>query len=513
MNLSQTPRSTKVAFLLLAVVLASAWANFKQPTPGPTAEVHPEVLNLQASFSRVAELVKPSVVSISTIHIQKMPQGYPEFYFGDPMEDFFEFFGNPGARTPHSAPRSRARPQEFKTEGVGSGVVIAPEGLILTNEHVVRGADEIKVTIYEKSGDKKEYTGQVVGKDARTDLAVVRINAGRKLHHAALGDSENVKVGDWAIAIGSPFNLAQTVTVGVISADHQSLVIEGREYRNLIQTDAAINRGNSGGPLINIRGEIVGINTAIYAPTGVFAGIGFAVPINQAKAILDDLVQKGHVVRGWLGVELAREITPAMVKNFGLANTQGALVNDVMKGSPAEKAGLKRGDIVLSFGGQTIKSSEELQNKVSQTPPKKSVPVEIIRDRQKQKLILVLGERPESLDSGEKEELPGRSNSKESKKDSKDWLGAKIVTLNEELAQQAQQPRDAMGVLVFDIEPGSDADEIGLLQGDVIRGVNQMPTPDLASFRKASESVKLKQGLVLDILRQGRPIYLSYMKP
>jgi len=241
-------RSGRIVWADRALSLAS----FQVPAGAPTAEVHPEVLNLQASFSRVAELVKPAVVSISTTHIQQVPRGQ-EFFFGDPLEEFFQRFGGQEGNGMPRSPQGHT-PKQFKTEGVGSGVIIDPDGLVLTNEHVVRDADQIKVLVYDKAGDKKEYTGRVVGKDARTDIAVVRINVGHKLPFAALGDSDKVRVGDWAIAIGSPFNLAQTVTVGVISADRQSLPIEGREYRNLIQTDAAINRGNSGGPLLNIRG-------------------------------------------------------------------------------------------------------------------------------------------------------------------------------------------------------------------------------------------------------------------
>jgi serine protease Do len=524
-------RSSLLKWAILVVALTVIWAvrsgrlvisspdihlsNFTIPSGGPRAEVHPEVLNLQESFARVAELVKPAVVSISTTHIEKMPAGGPQFYFGDPFEEFFQQFfggqGNPEAPQMPQMPRQKPNPREFKMEGVGSGVIIDPEGLVLTNEHVVRDADQIKVTVYDKNGDKKDYTGRVVGKDARTDIAVVRIRAGHTLPYAALGDSDKVRVGDWAIAIGSPFNLAQTLTVGVISADRQSLQIEGKEYRNLIQTDAAINRGNSGGPLLNIRGEVVGINTAIYAPTGVFAGIGFAVPINQAKEILEDLVHKGHVVRGWLGVELSKEIDPAMVRAFGLPDTKGALVNDVLKNSPAAKAGLKRGDVIRTFNGQAIESSDKLQNLVALTPPNKSVPVEIIRAKNKLNLTLVLGERPESADTaqGEETETPEKS---PSKSEQKEWQGAKIVPFTPDLADSMHQPSDAQGVLVFDVTPGSVADDIGLTQGDLIRAVNQTPTPDMATFRKVSANASVSEGIVLDILRQGHPIYLSYSK-
>ncbi len=484
-------------------------AAYDLPAQGPTATVHPEVLNLQASFSRVAELVKPAVVSITTVHVQDVAES-PQFFFGDPMEQFFDqFFAPEGApRRQRSMPRPS---RKFKSEGVGSGVIIDPSGLVLTNEHVVRGADEIKVLVYDKDGEKKEYAGRVVGKDARTDIAVVRIKTGSKLPYAALGNSDNVKIGDWAIAIGSPFGLSQTLTVGVISAARQTLAIEDREYHNLIQTDAAINRGNSGGPLLNIHGEVVGINTAIYAPTGVFAGIGFAVPINQAKAILEELVSKGHVVRGWLGVELGREITPAMKSAFGLPDTKGALVNNVLKDSPAEKAGFKRGDVIRQLDGKDIDSSDKLQLLVSHTPPHKKVDVQVIRGRKKVTLQLVLGERPESADTRDsKSESSPRKPSMEKEKT---WLGAHVVPLTSELAESFRQPAEAEGVVITDVDQGSQAEEMGISPGDILRAINQIPTPDITSFSKASREINLKDGLVLDILRQGRPLYLSYTKP
>lgn len=515
----------KAAYVALAVVsVALVWgfrsgqllytgrsfrlAAYKVPASGLTAEVHPEVLNLQASFSQVAERIKPAVVSISTVHIEQISERQ-QFFFGDPMQQFFdEFFGG-GEENGFPRRRMPARPRQFKMEGVGSGVIIDPEGLVLTNEHVLRDADQIKVLMYDQEGNKTEYKGTVVGKDARTDLAVVRIHAGRKLPFAALGDSEGVKVGDWAIAIGSPFSLAQTVTVGIISAARQSLVIEDKEYRNLIQTDAAINRGNSGGPLLNVRGEVVGINTAIYAPTGVFSGVGFAVPINQAKAILQDLVHKGHVVRGWLGVELAREITPAMVKAFGLPDAKGALINEVLKDSPAAKAGLKRGDVVRSFNGKAVDSSAKLQMAVAETEPKRSIPLEIIRDRKKMILNLVLGERPESADTGE----PKRpSRKKADRGNQKEWEGIHVIALTPDLAENFRQPRDAQGVLVSDVDAGSVGEDIGLVAGDVIRAVNQVPTPDVDGFAGVVSKAKLSEGVVLDVLRQGHPLYLSYTK-
>jgi serine protease Do len=481
--------------ILLALLAGLCWGDVPK---GPVAEVHPEVLNLQASFAKVAQLVKPAVVSITTTHVEQV-QEQPQFFFGDPLEQFLG---------PQSMPRSG---RKFKMEGMGSGVIIDPDGLVLTNEHVVHDADDIKVVLYDQTGEKTEFTGRVVGKDARTDIAVVRIKAGHKVPFVALGDSDKVQVGDWAIAIGSPFGLSQTFTVGVISAARQNLEIEDREYHNLIQTDAAINMGNSGGPLLNIRGEVVGINTAIYAPTGVFAGIGFAVPINQAKAILNELVEKGHVVRGWLGVELGKEITPAMVKAFGLPDSKGALVNSVMKNSPAEKAGLKRGDVIRSVDGIPVVSSDKLQASVSRMSPKKKVEMEVLRARKKVTLTLVLGERPDSADEGDEEES-ARSHNKDNQNGGHLWLGAHVDVLTPELAESFRQPTDVEGVIVTDVDGASDAEEIGLAAGDIICAVNQEPTPDLAAFSKVTGKVKLSEGVVLDIVRQGHPLYLSYTK-
>jgi serine protease Do len=323
------------------------------PSPGGLApqpvQVHPEVLNLQESFSQVAESVKPAVVSITAVHVEKFQaQENPfEFFFWDPDEMFEQFFNAPQQPGSRRRPQKQApAPRQFqrKVPGTGSGVIIDPDGYILTNEHVVRDAQEIKVSLADDPD--KTIDGKVIGRDERTDLAVIRIKASRKLPYARLGDSGALKVGDWAIAIGSPFGLAQTVTVGVISATRQNLPIEGRAYKDLIQTDAAINPGNSGGPLLNIRGEVIGINTAIYTPSGGFAGIGFAIPIDRVKEILPQLRTKGKVVRGWIGVILEDKIDEATAKVFGAPDQEGSLVKEALPDYPAARAGLKRGDII-----------------------------------------------------------------------------------------------------------------------------------------------------------------------
>ena len=457
-----------------------------------------EVINIQNYFARVAEELKPTVVNISAVYVEKnAPQQY-EFYFGSPFEDFFnEFFGE---SRPRQNPQRRAQPQR-KFEGTGSGVIIDPDGYILTNEHVVRGADEIKVTLY----NDKTYTGKVVGKDARTDLAVIRIKGAGKLPVARLGNSDAIRVGDWAIAIGSPFGLQETVTSGIISAVRQSLPIEGREYRDLIQTDAAINRGNSGGPLCNIEGEVIGINTAIYAPTGVFSGIGFAIPSNNAKEILNDLINKGKVVRGWLGVEV-RPVDEVIARSFGLPDKKGVLINDVLSDSPALKAGLQRGDIMREFDGKKIDDPRGLQNVVAQTEPRKKVKVVVVRGGKLMTLALVTGEMPSERDIAagrEKEAEPGPD-------DTAQWEGMQVTTLTGDIARELDVPADEKGCAVIRIDPAGAAAEMGVLPGDVIRSVNKAPTPTLKEFSAAVKKIKLSEGIILDINRQGRLIYLSY---
>ncbi|HCJ66740.1 MAG TPA: hypothetical protein DHV62_05285 [Elusimicrobia bacterium] len=464
------------------------------------AEVVPpaEVINLQEAFAQIAAVAKPAVVNISTVQLIEEKHPPVEFYFGDPFEEFFEeFFGMPRQEQQRRQQRTPKKLQR-RLEGTGSGVIIDPEGYILTNEHVVRGATEIQVTI---SGENGKYTGKIVGKDERTDLAVVKIKPKNKLSAVKLGDSEKIRVGDWAVAIGSPFGLEQTVTVGIISALRQRLMIEGREYRDLIQTDAAINRGNSGGPLVNIHGEVIGINTAIYAPTGVFAGIGFAIPINQAKEILDDLIHKGKVVRGWLGVEI-KEIDDAIQKQFGLPDEEGALVNNVLKDSPAEKAGLMRGDVIVKFDEKKVFTSYELQKIVGQTPPNKKVKIEIIRDKNRKTIELVTGEMPTKIEEAAAvapEEVKG------------EWLGMKVSNFNSELGEKYGLPKEEKGVVIIAVEPGSKAEEIGLEEGDLIKSINRKQVAEVKDFNEITKKVKLSEGIVFDLNRRGKLLYLSYL--
>jgi serine protease Do len=476
-----------------------------QNAPAKPSAVPPEALTLQEAFVRIADTVKPAVVNISTVYVEKGGQGPDyQFYFGSPFEDFFdEFFGEGQPRQR----QQRNRQYQRRYEGTGSGVIIDPAGYVLTNEHVVRDAKEIKVTLF----DDKEYDGKLIGKDVRTDIAVIKIKAGKKLAFAKLGDSDKIRVGEWAIAIGSPFGLEETVTSGIISAVRQSLPIEGHSYRNLIQTDASINRGNSGGPLCNIQGEVIGINTAIYAPTGVFSGIGFAIPINSAKEVLGDLIEKGRVVRGWLGIDI-RPVDPAIARSFKLPDTQGALINDVIKDSPAAKAGLQRGDVIREFDGKKIESVGTLQNIVGQTDPNRKVTLQIIRNGKAMTVQMSTGEMPSEAEVPEQQpsETPQNGGSSRQKQETAEWEGMQVMTLTDDIASQFNLPKNEKGVVVVDLQQATLADDIGLQPGDVIRAINTSPTPTVKDFQTVTKKVKVESGVVLDVDRQGRMIYLSY---
>lgn len=510
---SLKPQSNRVLFLVFIFIVALSifWvserrgetgiSDFWRPsTSGKKAEPVPvegPVLNLQDSFARVAAQIKPAVVSITATHVETIQAAPEQFYFGDPFEEFFQEYQGQG-RSPR--PRYAPEPRKYqrRQQGMGSGVVVDPRGYILTNEHVVREADELTVTF--QFPEEKKYTGKVVGSDPRTDLAVIKIEPKSSLTYAALGDSDKVRVGDWAIAVGSPFGLEQTVTVGVISAMRQSLNIEGMNYSGLLQTDAAINRGNSGGPLVNIRGEVVGINTAIYAPTGVFAGIGFAIPANRIKDIMEQLIEKGHVVRGWMGVEIL-PVNEVMAQQFGLPNADGVMVNGVQPGSPAEKAGLKRGDVIIHFNGQSTPTPELLRDLVARTAPKKTVLVEVVRDRKKQTLSLTTSEMPKESTAVDKEEKDANAS---------DWEGARLATLTSDLGGRLGVPLGTLGVVVTDLTEGGLSERLGVEQGDVIVSVNRQRTPNVAAFQKAAKSISTKDGVLLDIFRRGRSLFLSY---
>jgi Do/DeqQ family serine protease len=375
------------AILVLAAAAAGYVARDRMLRPAPTdavaARTAPGITPaeaLQQSFIGVAQQVRPAVVHLGTIQKARARRG-PSAPPGteDPFfKDFFnQFFGSEGP-----GPRS-----EFRQPGLGSGVIIDKRGLVLTNFHVIKGADEITIRL----SDRREYRGQILGTDPKTDLAVVRFQPDQAVTVATLGNSDALRVGEWAIAIGNPFGLDQTVTVGVISATGRSDVGVAT-YENFIQTDASINPGNSGGPLVNLRGEVIGINTAIVAAG---QGIGFAIPINMVRRVVDQLVDKGKVVRGWLGVTL-QPISPELAQSLGLGGTGGAVVGSTIAGSPAARAGLQQGDVILSFNRTPVEDYRHVQRLVAETAVGKAVTLEVLRKKQKVAVSVTIAEAPEA---------------------------------------------------------------------------------------------------------------------
>ncbi|MDD5259309.1 MAG: DegQ family serine endoprotease [bacterium] len=472
------------------------------PTIKPEITVPQAVMNLQDAFVTIAEQLKPTVVNISTTQVIKQEYQPYEFFFGNPFDNFFDDFFN-GQQPNQQRPKQQKKYLERKLSGTGSGVIISADGYILTNNHVIGGASEIEVTL----SDERKFKGKIIGQDPKTDLAIIKIPAD-KLPAAMLGDSDKIRVGDWSIAIGSPFGLEQTVTVGIISARRQSLTIDNQQLREMIQTDAAINQGNSGGPLINIKGEVIGINTAIYTPTGGFVGVGFATPINKAKAILVQLIEKGKVTRGWLGVEI-RPVDEAVAKQFGLKEARGVLLNSVMKDAPAERAGLKRGDIIIEYDGKPVKDTMGLQDLVAQTEPKKKTKVKIWRNNKEEMFDLVVGEMPGEVKEGEKNIIPGQAGAGGTSQVSKEWLGMKVQPLTKDMANQLGYESAEKGVIIAELAPGSKAESAGLQVKDVIRSINRQAVTTIKEFEKITAAAKLSDGIVFDINRRGRLIYLT----
>jgi len=430
------------------------------------------------SFSQLVNHVKPTIVNISTTTVFNGPDMQDKFmgpvnpfrdYFG---EDFFNrFFGNSPQR-------------EFKQKSLGSGFVIDREGYILTNNHVVEKASSIKV----KLSDEKEYDAKIVGRDPKTDIALIKIDVNHELPSATFGDSDKLEVGDWVVAIGNPFGLEHTVTAGIVSA--KGRVIGAGPYDDFIQTDASINPGNSGGPLLNLKGEVVGINTAIVSGG---QGIGFAIPINVVQNLLPQLKSKGKIARGWLGVVI-QKITPEIAKSFNLKETEGALVSDVMEQGPAEKAGIKRGDVITSFNGKKIKDNETLPRLVAATEIGKKVKVEIIRDGKPLGIEVVIDELPEE----------GLKASK--KPDVEKDFGLVIQDITPEIAKHLNL-KDRNGVIATDVTPGSPAGDADIRSGDIIKEISRKPIRNVADFKEAMKNANIKEGIVMLIKRESTTFY------
>jgi serine protease Do len=440
--------------------------------------------SLGRAFVEVAKKVQPAVVNVTTektITMRPWERFGDDFFKGSPFEDFFKGFGFP--------PRERGKEYRQKQRSGGSGVIVDKEGYILTNNHVVEGADKVKVRL----NDGREFTATVKGQDSRTDLAVLHIKA-KDLPVAVLGDSDKLEVGEWAIAIGSPFGLEHTVTVGVISAKGRSGLGTGT-YEDFIQTDASINPGNSGGPLINIDGEVVGINAMIIQPG---TGIGFAIPINMAKQILNDLIKEGKVVRPWLGISV-QDLTPEMMEYFKVKEKEGVLVGQVYPGTGAEKAGLVSGDIIKSVDDKTVKNVNELIKEIQKKKVGQKVKLNIIRDGKPTTIDITLTSMPEKPEvSKEREE--------------EEKLGARVQEMTPQLALRYRITGVKRGVVILSVEDGSIADEIGLQEGDVILEINRKKIETMKDFEKALKDANFEKGVLFHIHRKGSSFYLTYKK-
>jgi len=449
---------------------------FLYPISAPAAQNLAASTAVPMSFAELAKKAKSSVVNISTVKVVR-GRGQVPMPFGpnDPFRDFFERFFRD------------QMPRDFRQQSLGTGVIIDQEGYILTNNHVVEMADEIKV----KLADDKEYLAKIIGRDPKTDLALIKIDSDKPLVPLPLGDSDKLEVGEWVVAIGNPFGLGNTVTAGIVSAKYRQ--IGQSSYDNFIQTDASINPGNSGGPLLNTAGEVVGINTAIFSQSGGNIGIGFAIPINMAKDLLPQL-KTGKVVRGWLGV-MIQKITPELKQKLDLKDERGALVADVTSGGPAEKAGIQRGDVIVTFDGKEIKEMSELPYVVASTPVGKSVAVEVIRKGKKKSFEVKIAELKED------KEAPVVA-------EAKPKLGMTVEDLTPELAKNFGLS-DAKGVVVVQVEDGSSAAEAGLKAGDVILEIDQAPVKDVKDFNRKIEAYKAGDTILVLAKRRGATVFLT----
>ena len=460
-------------------------------TPATAADTKPQV----PGFTAVAKAATPAVVNITSRAVRTKESRGPS---NRSPEEFFNPFG-PQGPFGHRGPFGPQGPQgpqgqdprEHHGGGMGSGVIVSPDGYILTNNHVVDGGGELTVTL----PDKREFKGKVVGTDPKTDLAVVKIE-GKNLPHTDWGDSSKLQVGEYVLAIGNPFGLNSTVTLGIVSA-----LGRGRmgitQYEDFIQTDAAINPGNSGGALVNTNGELVGINTAIISQSGGYQGVGFAVPVSMAKPVFDSLMKNGKVVRGFLGIGI-QDLNQDLAKSFGLKEAKGALVSNVAEESPAEKAGIKQGDVIVGYQKTPIEDAAALQRAVTGTPVGAKAVVKVIRNGHEQELSATIGEQTETkqvarTESGVESAL----------------AGVEVESLNPQMARELGLQGTVHGVVVVNVEPESQADRVGLAQGDVIKEINRHPVKSVKDYEQIVSALKKDQDALLLVNRRGSSLFIT----
>ncbi len=448
-------------------------------------ESRQELDKISDALSELAAAVSGSVVNISTTRIVEQQQ--------NPLNDLFN---NPFFRRFFDVPQNHGdEHREFRASALGSGVIVSSNGHILTNNHVIKGAEKIVVTLM----DKRTFKGKVIGADPKTDLALVKIDA-VDLPALYMNDKYNLRVGELVIAVGIPFGLSHTVTMGIVSAvgrSHVGIV----DYEDFIQTDAAINPGNSGGALVNSNGELVGINTAIFSTSGGNMGVGFAIPVKMAKPVMESLLKYGKVIRGWLGVSI-QDITPEMAEYFGMKKATGALISDVLKDGPADKAGLQQKDIVITYNGKPVQDATTLKNEVADTAPGTTVKITVLRDERKKEFKVVLGELPAKL-PGEETKSPERQNPGQ-----ESFYGAQVQNLTPEIRSQLSIPDIVKGVLVTEVEGGSKAEDV-LQQGDVIMQVDRKDIGNIRDLQNVKKSLKSDKVIVILVYRNGSSLFLT----
>jgi serine protease Do len=491
MNRQSIWRRPQAILLAVALVVGAGGAGFAAARLGsqhPALDLklaNPDQGPSRTGFAPVVKKALPAVVNISSSKVSKVATGLFEQMPDNPL--FRQFFGD-GAdrqfRVPREAPAQREK-------ALGSGVIMTPDGYLLTNSHVVDGATDVRVTL----GDKREFKATIVGTDPKTDVAVLKIDAAN-LPSITIGDSAKVEVGDYALAIGDPFGVGQTVTMGIVSATGRShLGIE--DYEDFIQTDAPINPGNSGGALVNDRGELIGINTAILAHGSAGnQGIGFAIPANMARNVMQQIVKNGKVTRAYLGV-VPQDVTPAMARAFGQKEPHGALVGDVSANSPAARSGLEKGDIILEVNGRPVANSNDLRMTISMMPPDSNVNLKVFRSGSERAMAVKLGELP-ATEAAIQHQGKGSSSV---------LSGVSVENLDTESARQLGLPASSQGVVVTNVSPNSRAAEAGLRRGDVIQEVNRKPVKNTSDLERAAGASKEETLLLIN--RHGSTMYLA----
>jgi serine protease Do len=477
-----TRRNLRAAVLLLAVfsllVAAFSYPSISEARQAKISDKSVRLLKETGSaMAEVAAAVRPAIVNISTTTTVKM-SGETNPFYNDPF--FRRFFGEPFRH---------GQPQERKSRGLASGVIVSPDGYIITNYHVVKDADTIKVTL----SDKREFTGKVIGSDPKTEISVVKIE-GKNLPTVSWGDSDALQVGDIVLAVGNPFGLNQTVTMGIVSATGRENVGIA-DYEDFIQTDAAINPGNSGGALVNAQGQLVGINTAIYSTSGGYMGIGFAIPSNMVKTIMTSLIKTGKVVRGWLGVSI-QKITPELASQFNLKAENGAIVSDVVENSPAGKAGLKQGDVIVEYDGKKTDDPNQLRNMVASSMPGEEHSVTVIRDGKPLTLKVKIGELPADFQKSAAGEYQNV------------LRGINVQDITPEIARQLGIPSRIKGVVVSDVAEDSVAAGV-LTQGDIIQQVNRRDVGSVKEYQEIASKIKANETVLLLVYRGGSSLYVT----